>query len=100
MKSKLQVGLIAAVLSLTFASPALLGGRAEATIHPIVESYDCANENAFEHHPLGDPAEPPGQTPGVGSHSDQSTFRALQESNDNAWFGHKLNGECGTPQNP
>ena len=66
-----------------------------ATIHPIVESFDCANEQAFAHHPLGDPADPIGQTPDVGSHSDQSTFRALQQANDSAFSEHKLNGTCG-----
>lgn len=66
-----------------------------ATIHPIVESFDCANEQAFANHPLGDPADPIGQTPGVGSHSDQSTFRALQQANDRAFSEHKLNGSCG-----
>ena len=69
---------------------------ASATIHPIVESFDCANENAFANHPLGDPADPPGQTPGYGSHSDNSTLRAVEEAIDTpAAFGHKLDGECG-----
>jgi hypothetical protein len=69
---------------------------ASATIHPIVESFDCANENAFAHHPLGDPADPPGQTPGYGSHSENSTLRAIQQAGDTpAAFGHKLDGECG-----
>lgn len=77
-------------------------GSASATIHPIVESFDCANEQAFEHHPLGDPADPIGQTPGVGQHSEQSSLRALLAITDDftdfsnpALFGHKLNGECG-----
>ena len=73
----------------------MMAGSASATIHPIVESFDCANEQAFEHHPLGDPADPPGQTPGYGSHSDQSTLRAIQESDEHAQFGHKLDGKCG-----
>ena len=69
---------------------------ASATIHPIVESFDCANESAFANHPLGDPADPPGQTPGYGSHSDTSTLRAVQMAIDTpAAFGHKLDGECG-----
>ncbi|WP_146240101.1 hypothetical protein [Prauserella flavalba] len=72
-----------------------MSGIASATIHPIVESFDCANENAFEHHPLGDVADPIGQTPGFGSHSDQSSLRALQSANPNAFSEHKLNGECG-----
>jgi hypothetical protein len=69
---------------------------ASATIHPIVESFDCANENAFANHPLGDPADPPGQTPGVGNHSDTSSLRAVQNTIDTpAAFGHKLDGQCG-----
>ena len=71
-----------------------------ATIHPIVESFDCANEQAFAHHPLGDPADPIGQTPGAGSHSDQSTFRALQQANAHAFSDHKLNEECGKVGQP
>jgi hypothetical protein len=72
-----------------------VAGPASATIHPIVESFDCANAQAFEHHPLGDPADPPGQTPGYGSHSDQSTLRGFTESDESAQFGHKLDGQCG-----
>ena len=72
-----------------------VAGPASATIHPIVESFDCANEQAFAHHPLNDPADPPGQTPGYGEHSDQSTLRAIQEADEHAWFGHKLDGQCG-----
>lgn len=79
-----------------------VAGPASATIHPIVESFDCANEQAFAHHPLSDPADPPGQTPGYGSHSDQSTLRAVQQASPKAFsatFGgqseHKLDGQCG-----
>jgi len=74
---------------------------ASATIHPLVESFDCASDTANEHHPLGDVAEVPGQTPGHGSHSDQSSFRALTSVSKNpraaeaAMFGHKLDGQCG-----
>jgi hypothetical protein len=75
---------------------------ASATIHPIVESFDCANPQAFVHHPLGDPADPIGQTPGVGQHSGQSSLRALAAVTDDftdfsspALFGHKLDGQCG-----
>ncbi len=79
----------------TAAATVVLALPASATIHPLVESFDCANEAAFEHHPLGDPADPPGQTPGQ-THSDQSTLRAVQEAGDTpAAFGHKLDGECG-----
>jgi hypothetical protein len=74
---------------------ALSGGPASATIHPIVESFDCANEQAFAHHPYGDPAEVPGQNPEVTTHSDQSSLRALQEADDSAFSDFKLNGTCG-----
>ena len=73
-----------------------------ATIHPIVESVDCANDAANAHHPLGDVADPPGQTPGYGSHSDRSSLAALRPTSDGftdlsspAWFGHKLDGTGG-----
>ena len=82
-------------VALVMAAMMAVAGPASATIHPIVESFDCANQQAFEHHPLGDPAEVPGQTPGYGSHSDQSSLRALQEADDSAFSEHKLNGECG-----
>src|SRR5215204_4052946 len=74
-----------------------LAGPASATIHPIVESVDCANPIADANHPLGDVAEVPGQTPDYGSHSDQSSLRALTVVglDSPAAFGHKLNGECG-----
>ena len=74
---------------------ALMPGAAWATIHPIVESADCASATADAAHPLGDVADPPGQTPGYGSHSDTSTLRAVQSANGEAFFGHKLNGTCG-----
>lgn len=85
----LAVGIGAAFGIVLPASPA------GATIHPIVESYDCAADQAFANHPLLDPADPPGQTPWYGNHADQSTLRAIQEANWNAFFGHKLDGECG-----
>jgi hypothetical protein len=82
-------------VALVMAAMMAVAGPASATIHPIVESFDCANEQAFAHHPYGDPAEVPGQNPEVGNHSDQSSFRALQEADDSAFSEHKLNGECG-----
>ena len=96
MKRIVLMVTVAVVMALMMA----LAGPASATIHPIVESFDCANEQAFAHHPLGDPAEVPGQTPGYGSHSDTSSLRALSVANEHAFFGHKLNGECGAPQKP
>lgn len=78
------------------AATVLTAPSASATIHPIVESADCANATADAAHPLGDVADPPGQTPGFGSHSEQSTLRAVQEAIDTpAAFGHKLDGQCG-----
>jgi hypothetical protein len=68
---------------------------AGATIHPIVESFDCANAQAFAHHPLGDPADPRGQTPGATPGQGQNELRAVSVANDSAFSEHKLNGECG-----
>ena len=75
----------------------LTAGMAGATIHPIVESFDCANAQAFAHHPLGDPADPLGQTPGATPGNGNNELRALSvvPEDSPAWFGHKLNGECG-----
>ena len=82
---------VALVMALMMA----FAGPASATIHPIVESFDCANDQAFEHHPYGDPAEVPGQNPALVNHSDQSSLRALKEANENAFSDFKLNGTCG-----
>lgn len=86
---------IVLLVTMALVTAMVMAGAASATIHPIVESFDCANDQAFEHHPLGDVADPPGQTPGYGSHSDQSTLRGFTESDEQAQFGHKLDGECG-----
>src|SRR5215207_4572107 len=64
---------VALVMALMLA----LAGPASATIHPIVESADCVGTAVPEGHPTGDAADPPGQTPDYGSHSDQSSLRAL-----------------------
>jgi hypothetical protein len=81
---------------LAVASTLLFAPSASATIHPIVESADCANATADAAHPLGDVADPPGQTPGFGNHSDNSSLRAIQVAiTTPAAFGHKLNGTCG-----
>lgn len=89
MKKMLAISALA--VSATF----LIAPSASATIHPIVESADCASSTADAHHPLGDVADPPGQTPGL-NHSENSTLRAVQEAIDTpAAFGHKLNGLCG-----
>ena len=81
--------MVAALMLALMAAPAL------ATIHPIVESADCVGTDVPAGHPTGDVADPPGQTPGFGSHSDQSDLRAFSEADDSASFGHKLDGECG-----
>ena len=91
MKRVVLMVTVALVMALMMA----LAGPASATIHPIVESFDCANAQAFEHHPYGDPAEVPGQNPDVATHSDQSSFRALSEANESAFSDFKLNGTCG-----
>lgn len=84
-----------AVIAAVFAGALGFAPAASATIHPIVESFDCASDAAFTHHPLGDVAEPPGVTPGR-THSDTSTFRSLIVTSGNqAWSDFKLNGECG-----
>jgi hypothetical protein len=91
MKRIVLMVTVAVVMALMMA----LSGPASATIHPIVESFDCANEQAFAHHPDGDPAEVIGQNPVEGNHSDQSSLRALQEANDSAYSEFKVNGTCG-----
>src|SRR5215207_1920947 len=77
---------------------------AGATIHPIVESFDCANAQAFANHPLGDPADPRGQTPGdtnpAGEETGSKSLVALGVADDSAFSEHKLNGECGTVGQP
>ena len=91
MKRIVLMVTVALVMALMLA----LSGTASATIHPIVESFDCANEQAFMHHPYGDPAEVPGQTPGATPGNGNNELRALSVSNEQAWFGHKLDGKCG-----
>jgi hypothetical protein len=40
-----------------------LAGQASATVHPIVEPFDYANEQTLAHRPYEDPAEVAGRTP-------------------------------------
>lgn len=91
-----------AVAGIAFAGTLGLAPAASATIHPIVESYDCASQTAFDRHPLGDVADPPGVTPGYGNHSTQSDVASLAATTDGftdftspAWSDFKLNGVCG-----
>jgi hypothetical protein len=86
---------VAALVVLLVSVGVIFASTASATIHPIVESFDCANEQAFAHHPYGDPAEVPGQSPGVTPGEGQNVFAALSHANESAFFGHKLNGVCG-----
>lgn len=102
-RKSLAISVIVFVGTLGFAP------TASATIHPLVESFDCANANAFASHPLGDPADPPGVTPTsllaerdgpAQNHSEQSTLRSVNAVADGdfsspALFGHKLDGTCG-----
>lgn len=89
-KSSLAAGVAIGFATLAFTP------SASATIHPIVESADCASANAQVPH--GDVASPPGQSePGT-----PSDHRALYVTSDGftdfsspAWFGHKLDGTCG-----
>ena len=92
MQRRLLVALLLALVLVVVLAPG-----ATATIHPIVESFDCANAQAFANHPLGDPADPPGQTPGATPGNGNNELRALQAvpADSPALFGHKLNGECG-----
>lgn len=91
-----------AVLGIAFAGTLGLAPTASATIHPIVESYDCASQTAFENHPLGDVADPAGVTPGYGNHSTNSdlaslsaTTKGFTDFSSPAWSDFKLNGICG-----
>ncbi|MFX1821271.1 hypothetical protein PV768_15940 [Pseudarthrobacter sp. CC4] len=91
-----------AVIGVAFAGTLSVAPAASATIHPIVESYDCASQTAFAHHPLGDVAEPPGVTPGYGSHSTNSDLASLSATSKGftdfsspAWSDFKLNDVCG-----
>lgn len=67
---------------------------ASATLHPIVESADCANATV----PHGDVASPPGQSE-PGTPSDHralaATSAGFTDFSSPAWFGHKLDGQCG-----
>lgn len=83
-----------AVGVITLAGAFGVAPTASATLHPIVESADCAQGTV----PHGDVASPPGQSvPGT-----PSDHRALVVTSDGftdfsspAWFGHKLDGQCG-----
>jgi hypothetical protein len=89
-------------VALVMAVMMAVAGPASATIHPIVESFDCVGTDVPEGHPIGDVADPPGQTPEFGSHSEQSSLRAINAVTDDftdfsspALSEHKLDGQCG-----
>ncbi|MEJ1194059.1 hypothetical protein [Pseudarthrobacter sp. CCNWLW207] len=91
-----------AISIIVFAGTLGFAPAASATIHPIVESFDCASATAFANHPLGDVAEPPGVTPGHGNHSTNSDLASLAATTEDftdftspAWSDFKLNGVCG-----
>jgi hypothetical protein len=94
MRKVAVLGATIALALLAFA-PAVRG-----TIHPIVESIDCANDAAFAHHPLDDVANPPGQTPGATPGEGQNVFAALSHANANAFSDFKFNGTCGNAPTP
>ena len=92
IRTPVLVGVIMFGTSLCFA-PA-----ASATIHPLVESFDCANDQAFANHPLGDVAEPPGVTPSADlQHSVNSNLASVRATGPTSpsWSDFKLNGVCG-----
>ena len=95
-------------VALVMAAMMAVAGPASATIHPIVESADCANSIADANHPLGDVAEVPGATPGDLNPADKPTgqgnneLRALTVTSDGftdfsspAWSDFKVNDVCG-----
>ena len=74
--------------ALAFATALMVfASTAGATIHPLVESFDCANDAAFANTPNNDPAEVPGQI--------TSGFAAVSNASDSAFSSFKLNGACG-----
>jgi hypothetical protein len=85
-----RVFLVVVVMLATMLTPASV---ALATIHPIVESIDCASASAFAHHPSGDVANPPGQTPGAAPGN--GDFKALSNASPSAFSDFKNNGTCG-----
>ena len=49
-------------MGLVMALMMAVAGPASATLHPVVESFDCAYEKTADTHPTGDIGSPPGQT--------------------------------------
>jgi hypothetical protein len=92
---RIAVFTVVSVLAVLVLAPTVVG-----TIHPIVESFDCASETAFAHHPLGDVADPRGQTPGATPGQGQNELAALSNANGNAFSDFKLNGTCGNAPTP
>ncbi len=74
-----------------------VAGPASATLHPVVESFDCAYDKTADKHPTGDIGSPPGQTfpQGPEGKNDHAALNATGGPSSPAWFGHKLDGQCG-----
>jgi hypothetical protein len=74
-----------------------VAGPASATLHPVVESFDCAYEKTADTHPTGDIGSPPGQTnpQGPEGKNDHAALNATGGPSSPSWFGHKLDGQCG-----
>jgi len=87
---RIALATLVALATLLVGTPA-----ADATIHPIVESFDCANAQAFAHHPLGDVADPMGQTPGATPGGSTNELAALSHAAGSAFSSFKLDGSCG-----
>jgi hypothetical protein len=86
----------AAIASTALLAALVFAPVGSPTIHPIVESFECANEQAFANHPLGDPADPIGQTPGATPGDGANELRAIQETEGrNPNFGSGVDGQCG-----
>ena len=93
--------LLLVTVAAMMAAMMVVAGPASATLHPVVESFDCAYDNTSNKHPTGDVGSPPGQTFPQGP-AGQNDHRALKATSDDftdfsspAWFGHKLDGKCG-----
>lgn len=76
-----------------------LAASASATIHPLVESGDCAQ--GVPQNSTGDIMDPPGQTwanPANGRNDHAAIMavtRGFTDLSSPALFGHKFNSQCG-----
>ena len=97
-------------VALVMAAMLVFSGAASATIHPIVESFDCAKTQQVE------VADPPGQTPGATPGNGQNALRAESLTSGGAAFSsnelvrlfgyepggaeHKVDFKCGKVGQP